>query len=120
MILRSRKASDLPYSEVTPERIYRSRREFLQTTAVALGAAAGCETTSNAQGAGELRTTRNAKYTAADKPNTFEQITTYNNFYEFGTGKGDPARYAGSLKTKPWTVKVDGLVGKPGDYGVED
>jgi sulfoxide reductase catalytic subunit YedY len=56
----------------------------------------------------------------ADPVNTREQITTYNNYYEFGTGKGDPARTAGRLTVKPWTVKVDGLVDKPGDYAVED
>jgi methionine sulfoxide reductase catalytic subunit len=47
-------------------------------------------------------------------------VTSYNNFYEFGTGKDDPKKNAGSLVTKPWTVKVDGLVGKPGDYALED
>ncbi len=55
-----------------------------------------------------------------DPLNTYEQITTYNNYYEFGTGKDDPARNSGKLVTKPWTVKVDGLVDKPGDYSLED
>ena len=55
-----------------------------------------------------------------DPLNTLEQISGYNNYYEFGMDKGDPARYAGRLTVKPWTVKVDGLVDKPGDYGVED
>jgi sulfoxide reductase catalytic subunit YedY len=48
-----------------------------------------------------------------EKPNSFEQITNYNNYYEFGTGKGDPAKYAGALQTKPWSIKIDGLVDKP-------
>src|SRR6185503_16951965 len=55
-----------------------------------------------------------------DPLSTWETITTYNNYYEFGTGKDDPARNSGRLTTKPWTVKVDGLVDKPGDYGLED
>ncbi len=56
-----------------------------------------------------------------DEPiNKFEEITSYNNYYEFGTGKSDPAKYAGQLKTSPWTVKIDGLCNKPGDYHVED
>jgi sulfoxide reductase catalytic subunit YedY len=55
-----------------------------------------------------------------DPLNLYEQITAYNNYYEFGTRKSDPARYAGRLTVKPWTVKVDGLVSKPGNYGVED
>jgi sulfoxide reductase catalytic subunit YedY len=67
-----------------------------------------------------LPATRNPRYVAADTPNTFEEITTYNNFYEFGVDKSDPASYAHELTVSPWTVKVDGMVGKPGDYGVED
>jgi len=55
-----------------------------------------------------------------EKLNTFDQITSYNNFYEFGTNKSDPQRYSGSLKTSPWTVKVDGLCNNPADYHVED
>jgi sulfoxide reductase catalytic subunit YedY len=50
----------------------------------------------------------------------WEDVTTYNNFYEFGTDKSDPARYAKNFRTKPWTVKIDGLVNKPGDYHFED
>ncbi|MFC3613837.1 protein-methionine-sulfoxide reductase catalytic subunit MsrP [Lutimaribacter marinistellae] len=53
------------------------------------------------------------------EPNTWEEITSYNNFYEFGTGKGDPAANAHRLKTEPWTIKIDGLVDRPGDYGFE-
>lgn len=54
------------------------------------------------------------------EPNSWEDITSYNNFYEFGTGKDDPARNAHALTTKPWTVKIDGMVEKPGDYAFED
>jgi len=50
------------------------------------------------------------------EPNSWEDITSYNNFYEFGTGKDDPARYAGAMTTEPWSVKIDGLVDNPGDY----
>lgn len=52
-------------------------------------------------------------------PNSWEDITQYNNYYEFGTGKGDPARNAHTLKTEPWTVVIDGLVDNPGDYSME-
>src|SRR6185503_8335737 len=52
--------------------------------------------------------------------NKFEDITSYNNFYEFGLGKDDPQRYAGKLKTSPWKVKIDGLCAKPADYLLED
>jgi methionine sulfoxide reductase catalytic subunit len=55
-----------------------------------------------------------------EKQNTFEEITGYNNYYEFGTGKNDPARYAGQLKTSPWKVKIDGHCAKPAEYLIED
>jgi sulfoxide reductase catalytic subunit YedY len=58
--------------------------------------------------------------TTDEKVNAFEEITGYNNFYEFGTGKNDPQRYAGRLKTSPWKVKIDGLCAKPADYLLED
>jgi sulfoxide reductase catalytic subunit YedY len=54
------------------------------------------------------------------EPNSWEYITSYNNYYEFGTGKGDPAANAHTLTTVPWTVKIDGLVDNPGDYALED
>ena len=55
-----------------------------------------------------------------EKPNTFEDITTYNNYYEFGTGKGDPANNAGTLRPRPWSVQVTGEAGKTGTYTLED
>ena len=58
--------------------------------------------------------------TTTEPVNKFEEITGYNNYYEFGTGKSDPAKYGGQLKTSPWTVKIDGLCNKPGDYGIDD
>ena len=54
------------------------------------------------------------------EPNSYEDITSYNNYYEFGTGKDDPARYADRLTIEPWTVQIDGLVDKPGAYGFDD
>ncbi|NVK58586.1 MAG: protein-methionine-sulfoxide reductase catalytic subunit MsrP [Rhodobacteraceae bacterium] len=54
------------------------------------------------------------------EPNSWEEITSYNNYYEFGTGKDDPARYAERLTIAPWTVRIDGLVDRPGDYAFED
>ncbi|MEH6673918.1 MAG: protein-methionine-sulfoxide reductase catalytic subunit MsrP [Sulfitobacter sp.] len=53
-------------------------------------------------------------------PNSYEDITSYNNYYEFGTGKDDPAKYADRLTIEPWTVQIDGLVDKPGAYGFDD
>jgi sulfoxide reductase catalytic subunit YedY len=126
MLTKSKKSWELPWSEVTPERVYRSRRDFLTTAAAgAAGLAAGgsllagCEARPEAAQA-SLAFTPNPKYVVDDPPNTLEEITSFNNFYEFGSQKDDPARYGHMLKTKPWTVKIDGLVGKPGDYSLDD
>ena len=129
-----KKGGQIPSSEITDERWYLRRREFIQIGAGLAGAAAGAALVacgSNAVDAAEPGATTTAPQseipnvkkrmvTTTDKPNTFEEITTYNNYYEFGLQKSDPARYAGQLKTQPWTVKIDGLCNKPGDYGLED
>jgi len=129
MILKVKKRSDVPYSEVTPEHVYLSRRTFLQALGIGgVGAAAGLTLASNnpsgvleAQASlAPLAATPNPKYIATDKPNTFEQITTYNNFYELGQPYDVPSKNASKLTVKPWTVKVDGLAKKTGNFGVED
>ncbi len=127
MILKIKTLADVPSSDITPEHVYRSRREFMQTTAAgAVGVVAGSLI---GGGAGRLDAAQQdlpAKKSAftvdpnVDPLNTFEQATSYNNYYEFGSRKDDPMRNAGRLTVKPWTVKVEGLVNKPGDYGVED
>ncbi len=106
-----KRPTDIPSSEITPEDLYVNRRKFL---AVAGVAAAGVV------GSGKIASAFAAPPSQEDKPNTWEEITTYNNYYEFGTGKEEPAQNAGNFKTKPWTVKVDGLVKKPADYHLED
>jgi sulfoxide reductase catalytic subunit YedY len=117
-----KKPSDILSSEITSESVYRSRREFLRTAAAgAIGAFAGASLLSDdlwAQAA--LANVKKSPLSTTQPPHTWEQITEYNNFYEFGIAKSDPARYAGQLKVKPWTVKVDGLVAKPADYAFDD
>jgi methionine sulfoxide reductase catalytic subunit len=129
-----KKPADIPSSEITDERLYLRRRDFMQFGAGLLGAAAGgilaaCGRDAvDASGAPAVASApqtpltdiKKKMVTVTDPLNTFEQITSYNNFYEFGTGKNDPARYGGQLKTSPWTVKIDGYCNKPGDYHVED
>src|SRR5687768_14783678 len=121
-----KRASDIPSSEITPEAVYRSRREFLQTAAAgAIGAYAGASFIGQAfshplSAQAMLANVKKSPLSTTETPHSWEQITEYNNFYEFGTNKSDPARYAGQLKVKPWAVKVDGLVAKPADYTVED
>jgi len=121
MILKVRTAADIPSSEITPEGVYQSRRDFMRVALTAATGAmvAGCATDTSAAQA-TLPIARKSPLSTAEAPHTWQQITTYNNYYEFGTDKSEPAKYAGKLMVKPWTVKVDGLVGKPGDYGVED
>jgi sulfoxide reductase catalytic subunit YedY len=130
-----KKAGNIPSSEVTDERLYLRRREFIQLGAGLVGAAAGgvlaacgsnvLDAASGAPSSSSMAQTPIAdikkKMVTTDEPlNKFEEITSYNNYYEFGTSKGDPARYAGQLKISPWTVKIDGLCNKPGDYHLDD
>ena len=113
-----RRSGEIPSSEITDEQIYLRRREFMK---LAAGAALGSLVPS-VLGAGQARSTASSRKVVAtdEKLNSFEDITSYNNFYEFGTGKNDPQRYAGRLKTSPWKVKIDGLCAKPADYALED
>jgi sulfoxide reductase catalytic subunit YedY len=122
------KRQDIPSSEITDQRIYLRRREFMRLAGgLAIGAAAGplvqaCagESLSAEPGQSPLANVKPRVVATDEKLNTFEEITSYNNFYEFGTGKNDPARYAGRLKTNPWKVKIDGHCARPADYNLED
>ncbi len=106
---------DVRESEVTPERLYLRRREFL-----ALGAAGavGAILPRAARAKGEptgatVAPNRRVDLAGGEKPTSWDAITSYNNFYEFGTEKDDPARNAGSLRTRPWTVSIEGEVKRP-------
>ena len=103
-------------SEITPKGVYLQRREIL-LGAAALGASA--LTGIDAANAGTLQTIKSPLSTD-EPPTRIADATAYNNFYEFGSDKDDPAKNAGRLKTKPWTVKVDGLVGKPATFALDD
>ena len=93
-------------SDVTDETLWLNRRHLLAGMAGAgLMGAAGLPQAAQAQGLA---------------PNTWEDITSYNNFYEFGTGKDDPAKYAGQMTISPWSIRIDGMVDRPGDYAIED
>lgn len=100
--------SDLKQSQVTDEQAFVNRRHLLAGLA-GIGLAGGLTNAlSAAQRAEEL------------VPNEWEDITSYNNYYEFGTGKSDPAKYAGALTTAPWSVEINGLVDRPAVYHLED
>jgi sulfoxide reductase catalytic subunit YedY len=119
-----RKPSDIQPSEITAESMYRERRRFLGLAAAGFAAAAGGALLLPRPALpalpGRFDNLRPGPYSSGEAPNSYEDITRYNNFYEFGTGKEDPARYAGMLKTDPWSVIVDGEVEQPGRYTLED
>jgi sulfoxide reductase catalytic subunit YedY len=131
MIIKTKTSADIASSETTPEAVYRSRRDFMKTAAAgAVGLVAGsvlagqdAPVSAQDRSLAALAPVRKSAFTvdeAIDPWSRYDEITNYNNFYEFGTRKDDPARNAGRLTVKPWTVTVDGLVDKPGNYGVED
>ena len=122
-------------SEVTPESLYLRRREFIKSTVLfsgtAAGVGAGLEMLSNrpsggkgdagtpvdggeaAAAAPKPRAKPRGPYDTDETPTSYDDVTTYNNFYEFGLDKGDPAENAHTLKPRPWTVVIDGEVAKP-------
>jgi len=129
-----RKPSDIPSSEITSEANYKdflSRRRFLRTAisgaAAAGGAIIGAERiadllspdTTVLADATKLQTVKSPLSTSGEQLTSFEDITHYNNYYEFGVQKGDPAKNAGVLPTRPWTVKVEGRVKQPKTFDIE-
>jgi sulfoxide reductase catalytic subunit YedY len=115
-----RRAPMFRESDVTAEAVYLNRRVFM----TGLGALAliGSRAPGEAAPAepAPLAATANAAYRLADTPTKWEEATTYNNFYEFGVNKDDPARLAHTLKPRPWTVQVEGLAAKPRPFGIDD
>jgi sulfoxide reductase catalytic subunit YedY len=108
---------DIRPSEITDESLYWDRRRFIGSVAAA-GAAVVAEAAAGGTRrllAGPLATSRND-----DEPNSFEDITTYNNFYEFGTAKDDPSKHAHTLRPRPWEVLVEGEVRKPTVFDLDD
>ncbi|OYY59141.1 MAG: mononuclear molybdenum enzyme YedY, partial [Hydrogenophilales bacterium 28-61-11] len=105
-------------SEITPPEIYRARRRFMQGIgALAAGTALG--TMDDAHAGLKLDGVRASAYKFDEARTPFKDVTTYNNFYEFGTGKGDPAENAGSLRTRPWTLAIEGEVRKPKTWDID-
>jgi methionine sulfoxide reductase catalytic subunit len=119
LIKRNSSGADEPLpSEITPREIVESRRSFIRQLAVGslAGGALAEMLTREAfaqTGAQKLAAKANPAYVVMDKPTAYKDATTYNNFYEFGTDKADPARYAGTLHPRPWTVAIEGEIGKP-------
>src|ERR1700676_2497391 len=115
-----RKSPDLRYSDITPKQVYLNRRRFLGAAPIALGALIG----SRVSGAtSKLSGVTKSSYTVderADKVSPLDVITHYNNFYEFGTDKEDPAKNAQNFRTSPWMVKIEGEVKSPRKLSMDD
>jgi sulfoxide reductase catalytic subunit YedY len=121
-----KRSADIRSSEITDKKLYLNRREFLQaaTETAALTALVGGEAllhaaTSAAHGR-KLENVKKSAFSTDEKPNKWEEITTYNNYYEFGTDKDSPSMTAHSLKPESWTVAVDGECNKKGTMNLED
>jgi len=118
-----RRGRDIPSSDITPYETYLDRRRFLRTAAAGAAAALvpGSLAACNEAGGGEAAGGETASGEPAQEELTpYEHVTGYNNFYEFGTGKEDPARNAHTLVTRPWSVAVEGHVARPAVYDLED
>ena len=111
-------------SEITPKALWLRRREFLKLGAAGAGAvllgADAARAREGKHGAKLPSVTANPKYAAGEAKTPFQDITTYNNFYELGTDKGDPADNADKLVTRPWTLKIDGEVAKPRTWDIDE
>jgi sulfoxide reductase catalytic subunit YedY len=121
-----KKTLEVKSSEITDEGIYINRRQFLASAGIAtagmLAASPAVATLAHEPGASgrELENIAESVFSTDQQPNSWRDITTYNNFYEFGTGKSDPYENAGNFRTAPWKVKVSGACDKPGEYDLED
>jgi sulfoxide reductase catalytic subunit YedY len=114
MIIRSSSSRDVLSSEITPYDIYMDRRRFIGSVAAGAAAAAFVP------GSLTACTEEPEEVVAQEALTPYEDVTTYNNFYEFGTGKEDPAANAHTLRTDPWSIEVSGLVKNPATYALED
>ena len=117
-----KKIHDILASEITPQNIFEKRRQLIKLAAMGAFGLSQAEVFSRnafAQSGQKLPAKVNPQYFVADKLTSYKDVTTYNNFFEFGTDKADPARNAHTLKTRPWTVSVEGLVNKPKVWDID-
>ena len=128
-----KRPADIRSSEITDKKLYLNRRQFIRAAGMVAGAASGVGVLT--KGAAVLQAVQPAPHgrklpnvktgspysnTNGEVMNTWEQITTYNNYYDFGTDKDQPAELARNFKTEPWTVSVEGECAKPGKYSMDD
>jgi sulfoxide reductase catalytic subunit YedY len=113
------KSGKIPSSEITPREVYLKRRQFIAGMAALAVAPALASPAPPARGQ-RLAEIKPSRFSTDEKKTPFDSVTTYNNFYEFGTGKNDPAENAHTLKTRPWTVSVEGEVKRSRVYGIDE
>jgi sulfoxide reductase catalytic subunit YedY len=117
------KPADIRPSEITPKALYLRRREFIRAASgAALTAAAALAPPAVAAGqhGAKLANVRKSPLSTGETPNDYDDVTSYNNFYEFGTGKEDPKQYSRNFKPRPWKLKIDGEVARPASYDLDD
>jgi methionine sulfoxide reductase catalytic subunit len=118
-----KKTTDIKPSEITPRSVYLDRRRFMKhafTSSLILAADGMLPAWAKTYPDARWSKLKDSPYSTTDKVNTFEDITHYNNFYEFGTGKKDPARNATAFNPKPWSISIEGECNKPGTFDLED
>jgi len=118
-----RRPPDVPSSEITPESVYLNRRNFIAAAAVGVAGAALAPRALRAFEDDDQEIParfQNMRSELDERLNSYRDVTTYNNFYEFGTDKSDPSRNSGDFRPRPWTVSIGGHVNKPGDYALDD
>lgn len=120
MLIKIKSNSEPLSSEITDESVYLNRRKFLMMGAAASTALAAGPSFSAPIEASRFNELSSTSYAGGEAITPFDTASTYNNFYEFGTGKGDPVKYAHAMTTDPWSVTVEGLTDKPGTFALED
>ena len=122
-----KQAPDILSSEITPENLYWNRRSFIRAASGAALGLAGTATFGGTTGnllaapQRDLADLKQSRFSTSDAPHSYDEITSYNNFYEFGLQKEDPKRYADELTIEPWSIRVEGHMNKPAaNYTLED
>lgn len=119
-----KRPADIVPSDITPRALFDARRDFIRAAGLGAGAAllGGLPGIADAQGkrGAKLGPLAKSPFSTDEKLNDYEDITSYCNFYEFGTDKADPSKNAHRMSTRPWTVSIEGLVQKPRTLGIEE
>ncbi len=120
MLIRSPRCHEPKPSEITPESLFRRRREFLRVSAASLLLAPAALHAGRLEPGREIVEEKNSAFSTSEEQTPFDKASRYNNFYEFGTHKSDPERLSGDFQPLPWSVQVDGACMKPGTHDLED